>query len=406
MSQPTIAADRAPPTAVPRSPELALLLACARADLPESAHETVRGLISGTLDWQLILQLAAAHRLGPLLHHHLQQSFPGTCPAPALTQLRGAATSTLATNMHLAAELRRLTALLGRHGIACLAFKGPVLAYSVFGQLGLRPCLDLDVMIQPGDFEQTLEILAAAEYRPHVALAPAWRKRYLTRYSELAFYRSAPHTWLDLHWSLLPAGYSFARPLESVWQRVRTVDLLGTSVTTLGAADQLLFLCLHAAKHNWKCLSWLVDVAETVRNQHDFNWPEFLASGTAHGAGRIIAITLQLCQRLLDLELPAQVEHFIARDAAALAVTQRVERALTHHAPQTAAAVQMPWNLALYDAMERQSDRSYLIYDLIVRPTSEEWTVFPLPIWLAPLHFLLRPLRLAYRAAVRATGRV
>ena len=58
------------------SPEIALLLTCARASLDEAQKKRIHDLASGLLDWDLVLQLADRHGLQPLLHSHLNAVCP------------------------------------------------------------------------------------------------------------------------------------------------------------------------------------------------------------------------------------------------------------------------------------------------------------------------------------------
>jgi hypothetical protein len=55
--------------------------------------------------------------------------------------------------------------------------------------------------------------------------------------------------------------------VDNFFQRASRVDLGGSSVRTLAPEDLLLVLCVHTANHVWSRLSWLCDIAETMRSQ-------------------------------------------------------------------------------------------------------------------------------------------
>ena len=49
--------------------------------------------------------------------------------------------------------------------------------------------------------------------------------------------------------------------------------------------------------------------------------------------------------------------------------------------------------------MERASDRLRFLHDVLLRPTPLEWEAVPLPPSLAPLYYLVRPMRLLWKYA-------
>ena len=48
-------------------------------------------------------------------------------------------------------------------------------------------------------------------------------------------------------------------------------------------------------------------------------------------------------------------------------------------------------------AMQRTSDRLRFLHDVVLRPTPLEWQALPLPVPLAPIHYVFRPLRLLWK---------
>ncbi len=60
---------------------------------------------------------------------------------------------------HLAI-LNQLIKALSTAGVDALTLKGPVLAFSLFGDIGMRHSSDLDLMINADDLHKSIEILA------------------------------------------------------------------------------------------------------------------------------------------------------------------------------------------------------------------------------------------------------
>ncbi|MHC5830140.1 MAG: nucleotidyltransferase family protein, partial [Nostoc sp.] len=65
-------------------------------------------------------------------------------------------------------ELLKILALLEYRGIEAIAFKGPILASSVYGNVALRQFNDLDILVRLQDFWQTKAVLVGQGYQSHV----------------------------------------------------------------------------------------------------------------------------------------------------------------------------------------------------------------------------------------------
>ncbi|MBA3005883.1 MAG: hypothetical protein KKB91_11305 [Proteobacteria bacterium] len=68
----------------PFGPELELLLLCARLNLSSFRKNRVEQIISGQLDWSLLLRMADFHRLSLLLFRNLQHVVCNDIPGQLL----------------------------------------------------------------------------------------------------------------------------------------------------------------------------------------------------------------------------------------------------------------------------------------------------------------------------------
>ena len=72
-------------------------------------------------------------------------------------------------NLRLTGELLRLLDLFQQNAIPIAAFKGPVLAHSVYGHISLREFSDLDVIVHEADLSKAEDILIARGYQADFA---------------------------------------------------------------------------------------------------------------------------------------------------------------------------------------------------------------------------------------------
>jgi hypothetical protein len=370
-------------------PEQDVLLCCARARLGPAERERLRDLLRAGLSWGRLRRLADHHGLAPLLYRHLSACAADLCPPNLLRPWHGAAVSVLAGNMRLCAELVALVKRFRHEGIGVAAFKGPVAAVAYYGDLGSRTFVDLDVLVPAAQAREACAALVRAGYAPHFPLRPGWDEVYLRRNCERVFDRSEPAATVDLHWGLLPPGYSFTPPAGEVWGRLEAVGLGGEEVPTLGPEDTLLFFCLHAAKHDWASLHWLSDLAELLRARPGLDWDWARATAERGGAWRLVQVGLRLARDLLDAPVPPSALRG-GRGAEALAA--EAARALLDGAEY--AGPRWPWRSLYYRGMQRGRDRARLVHDLLLAPSVHEWGLVPLPPALAPLYYAIRPFRL------------
>jgi hypothetical protein len=264
--------------------------------------------------------------------------------------------------------------------------------------LGLRRYGDLDLLIRPSDLPAARGCLEARGYVPRFALTEAWQARLVRTDSELGFLHADGRRAVDLHWHLLPSGYSFAPDGEGPFARRGSVRIGSENVPTLGLEATLLFLLLHGIKHDWERLSWLSDVAELLRRHPELDWSEVIHWSSATGRSRIVDVGLGLVHSLLEAPVPVSVLARGERDPAVQRIAATLARKL--FAPRRATRSWLPrsiFSMQLLLAMERPWDRLRFIHDVVFRPTPLEWCVLTLPASFAPLFYLVRPARLFWK---------
>jgi hypothetical protein len=99
----------------------------------------------------------------------------------------------------------------------------------------------------------------------------------------------------------------------------------GQKLHTLCDQDLMLVLYVHAAKHAWRQISWLSDIAHLARSRA-MDWVALRAEAERLGIVRIVTLTFLLAHKLLGAEFPAQfgAQFREERDAIAEGLTQRI----------------------------------------------------------------------------------
>ncbi|MEM7117494.1 MAG: GNAT family N-acetyltransferase [Chloroflexota bacterium] len=201
---------------------------------------------------QAALEYPATRRLAPWLYNQVVER-EIQLPKSVESSLRQAYLATLRRNIQMQQALQHLLERFAAANLPVLPLKGPLLTQRLYGNLGLRPFSDLDLLVHPQDIIRAARILAETDYRN----VSQNQQEFHIKYLNTSGYGISVH--LELHRSLLgyqvgsdylPFGLISARDLTAtMWEKTvwgRTADIAHLQ---LAPEDELLFLCLHLAKH-------------------------------------------------------------------------------------------------------------------------------------------------------------
>jgi hypothetical protein len=379
-------------------PEIELLLGCARGRIAPEAADRLRGLLRSEIDWPFLIRKAHQHGSLSLLCWNLSNHFADAVPEPAMRQLRTQFQANAQQNLGLTRELRQLIHLLEEHEVGVIPYKGPVLAAQLYGDLLLRQCSDLDILVRREDVPRATELLAARSFHPKRPLAVP-EATYLRDEYARSFVRAEDQMVLELHWTIRPRYCAFRIDPAQFWAGHQWTSVAGTRVRTLAPEDLLLILCVHASWHLWGRLQWISDIAELVRTYPGIDWPRMLTQAQALGSRRMVLLGLLLASSLLDVPLPVVVSEQIQADPAitSLAVFA-CDRLLHETGERPRSETKMAERAYLLRMRERWPDRLGYCLHLardVVPPSQHERTALPLPPLLSPLYYVMRPFRLA-----------
>ena len=279
------------------NPALRLVAACCR--WPDDAIR--RGRIAAAAqdvdDWNAVLALAEAHRVGGLVADGMERS-DFDAPAHVRAELRQVAARVRADALAKLAETIRISQCLDRLGIQHRILKGVPLAILAYGTPTIKQALDIDVLVRPETAVGTAEALAGLGYRPLTPPRPFTATEF-DRWSVVAReaqFQSA-RAMVDLHWDVSDQPLLLA-PLDA-FASERRVKLLGQlSVPTLTDAPNFAYLAAHGAFHGWSRLKWLADFSGLLAAYLESERLGLCRAALACGPGRALDQSLLLVERL------------------------------------------------------------------------------------------------------------
>lgn len=362
--------------ATPARAEVALLLCLARARPGPSETERIDNLLAGPFDWEEFLRLAARHHLLPLCARHLGELAPPRAPAAAMRAMRDHATRTVRRSLLLTAELLALLALLRRAGIPAVAYKGPALAEELYGNVGLRDMLDLDILVRKHDALRARALFADRGYRSAVPTGPRWDAWRLRSGCSVPLIHEATGLVVELHWT--PETCVSQPVLDVLWQRLEHVSLAGEEVPTFARQDLLFLLSLHGGRHMWERLEWLVGAAELLRVV-DVAWDELLRLASSVGGRRALLLAVTLADRLLEAPVPEHVLRQARADSRMEPLVEAACEQLFSAAPVLAHQRGFSFHHFQLRSKERLVDRIGYVARRFIAPSMEEWEACRLP---------------------------
>ena len=364
------------------SPEFSLLLLCAHAELNASQQQSLSALLEQNPDWDLVWRLSRHHGMLPRLHLHLAGNL--RVPEKIRAELAAAARRTAVQTGYLAVELSKIHAVLQAKGIRALAYKGPALGALLYGERALREFSDIDLLIRPesSDIEAACAALQSAGFAPEYEFRSHLRRAYLRTGMVYEFWSANRNYHLELHWK--PREHpSFASGFdpEWLWNETQHVTLGGREIETLSNVNALLLLAMHAAKHGWEQLSWLIDMAELGSRFSAKDWETLEQRALAAKSTRLLTVSLLLCNQLLETKLPVQT----GRKATALAAN------LADHLANGRSCSGAWLQLRLREGVPA---KIRLLRYLLITPGKLDYLQFPLPRAVVFLYPAVRAYRL------------
>ncbi len=387
-------------------PENEILICVARKVLNDELSARLRALAQQEIDWDFLLAAASEHNLLPLLYNHLTAASPDLVPEPILSKLKEEFLTNDQCNLYLMGELIRILELLGANGIKALAFKGPVLAAMVYGDLALRQAGDLDVLILKEDFEKAKDLLQTAGYMMEPQLTGSQQSSHLRFHCEIQFVHHEQVSVVDLHWGVAPRTFPFTLDPSGLLDRSILLTFAGHAIRTFAAEDLLLYLCMNAAKDNWNQLESVALVAELLRSSEVLDWAVLLNRARESGGTKMLVLGLWLARDIFEAEIPEVSESLnggrsvnrgrqtkVCRTYESLRqCALKIERQLLREERQPPTPLQtFRMNL---QCLERKRDAVAGLVRAVLVPTISDWQMVTLPGFLYPLYYLLRPVRL------------
>jgi hypothetical protein len=277
-----------------------------------------------------VLELAIPHGTLPLMARNLRET---ETPAHLLRQMALCANGIRTRSAKARKELGETLSKLRRRGVEAIPFKGLTLECTVYGGEALREFADIDLMVRPVQVGTAMEALQSLGYRLAARQHRRGLRLWLRRGDALEFVSEGRIT-IDLHWRFSNKSFDFHIDPESLRGDLETMRIGELQVSVYGPGSTLLILCGHQAKHRWRRLNWLCDIAALVETRGQMDWSGALQKAREAECERMVLATLELTRILLDVTLPGVVVDRLEQERRARRLAQRLAPGILDSPPR------------------------------------------------------------------------
>jgi len=357
----------------------------------------LRDTCQKNIQWERVRYLINWHRIASLAYQNLDRCAQDLVPKAFLHHLRQQRGQTGLNEMQLTAETIHTHRLLQREGIKVIFYKGPVLSVQLFGGIGWRLSKDIDLLVQPHQFELAAQTLLGTGYQiiePDFELTPRQSRAYAWVKHHYTFVHPDRKVQVELHWRTNVHPHFPPVSFENqAFQRIKWVQLANTEIPTFSDHDHFIYLCTHGAYHGWYRLKWLVDIAAYVGGEIQMDWDLVIQEAQKWGLERPVYQAVDLTHELMGIAIPEEFHSADRPDKVRKKLMQTGIEIIKN--PEDEINLKGRFRLISQTRYRMQLKIGWKtkIYDLVLAWLDPfDWRDYPLPDYLFPLYYVLRPI--------------
>jgi len=265
------------------------------------------------IQWEQLLNLAAFHKVCPLLHKSIQ-NWKGNANVPMVIQkqLKKKVLQITIQNLFQSKSLLQILSLFQAHQIRVIPYKGIVLSEKAYKNIAMRQSNDLDLLIQFKDFEGVKKLLLKEGYKENFVLPERFEKnriKYGCEYGFILNKKGQPQIKIDLHWYVGDKQQQLNLSYADFTPFISSGEWAGLETDLLSPEGLLLSTIIHHSKEKWNRLSYVTDVAALLVKYHTtLNWELLINMTKQKNIENIFYLGVGMAQSFVDISLPLAIQ--------------------------------------------------------------------------------------------------
>jgi Uncharacterised nucleotidyltransferase len=263
------------------------------------------------VEWRSANDLAATSRtaleLFPAIYRNL-----GNALGPDEGILGGVYRQTWVQNQLLFARAKQVVRLLEGKGIPTVLLKGAALTAGVYSDAGVRPMVDVDILVPYEAARTAASLLIEDGWEPEIA--PGGSMAQIVQVVRSLDLVGKDNGRVDLHWHVL-ADECDPGDDQDFWTHAVACTWMTVPTRTLAPADQLLHTVYHG--HKWspsRSVLWLMDAYRTIEAAGpQIDWQRLVASADRSAAVLALLLALRYLREELGASVPGEAIERLSR---------------------------------------------------------------------------------------------
>jgi hypothetical protein len=230
------------------------------------------------IDWEQVIAKASQEFVLSLLYKNLKR-FSEKIPPSVMLKMKKSYYQKAAHSISIIHELKPVLKLIDEAGIQTAVIKGLRLSATLYKDLGLRPHMDVDLIVYP---PHRKELAAVLEKMSFIQDDDSIRE-FNAKEQETLFWTYRPmfkkrDVLCEVHTNF--PGLHIPFTLEKdLWAGIQKIKIDGVGAKALSDEYELCLLCLHVQQHSYSRLMWLTDIVEmAVMEKLDWEKMHFICS--------------------------------------------------------------------------------------------------------------------------------
>ena len=277
--------------------EYQILLAASEMSAAEGQSTKLQGLMARHFDQDRLVEMAVREGVAGLLYKTLKKiGVLGYLGHGQIERLQSFYYSAARLNLRLLYDLKEILKKLNQSKTRIVLLQGIPLLQQIYKDIGLRPLTDIDLWVMPENLAALESTLVKLGYQNDAVYPKTFRRG---------------STIIDVNTHLLWADRIKSRSFlinatqENIYQNCRIIDVEGANGECLSLADQIIYLSLHAFKHNLSRLIWLVDIKNLLAEWDTSDWLVLASRSKELGTKHVIGYMLFYLDQLFEFQIPS-----------------------------------------------------------------------------------------------------
>ncbi len=279
--------------------EIELLTLLSRLNPDNSVLEKAQSLINSSIKWDVFLSLSCKHATVGLVYKNLLQL--KNIPLDTKNEFKRIYIKILTSNILNFTENKRLIEEINKTGIEVISLKGAIVSEKIFGDLGLYPSGDIDILVKVKDVDKTLKLLESKGYQ----LKDKGFDRYRDFFIKELYHISLSNGiyLIEPHWNLF--FRYFTTPPQFWWDESIVISYGGRQYLSLSPEKNILYTSFRLFIKAFNQLRFLVIISEIIKYYGDeIDWDTMFVYAREYGFENVLLVVLRLSSHLLGAPVP------------------------------------------------------------------------------------------------------